>query len=416
MGKVGTRMKRLHGVSNPDAGGGKARWLVGLMALLAVLVVAGCGGGSGSSSAGGESTGAETTADTEGESTTAASGSGELQPPEYAQQIEALAAEKVPAGKYKRPGPYTLALLDQGPSNGWGKTYEVTAEWAAKENPEVSDFTVADSEGNVQTQTTQMEDAISRKPDAIIVHPAGDGLVGPATKAMEAGIPVVLCSNGLPDSNSFATQVAVNYWSTGVELARRLATMMGEKGNVVFMGGLPTYQHTIIYQEAAKKTFAAEFPEVHITDTTMSEYSIAKGKTDMEALLASNPTIDGVYTAGSEAAIGALQAFEERGAEMPAFAVSNDLNGFVRLAEENEVEFVAAPAPASMSASCIDTAVDLLKGKSVPRFIDAEVVTPDSEIYDDSEAKKHYYPEFSDEFVGPPIAPASVYKGAGLGR
>src|SRR4051794_24214160 len=40
----------------------------------------------------------------------------------------------VDTSKYKQDGPYTIALITQGPFNGWGKIYNVSAEYAAKQS------------------------------------------------------------------------------------------------------------------------------------------------------------------------------------------------------------------------------------------------------------------------------------------
>jgi ribose transport system substrate-binding protein len=233
---------------------------------------------------------------------------------------------------------------------------------------------------------------------------------------MAAGIPVVLCGNGLPDPSAYASVVTVDYWTTGLQTADALANDMDGKGKVVIMGGNPAYEHTQIYELAAKETFKRH-PGIDVVATTYSEYSIAKGKTDLEAVLTSNPEIDGIYSIGSEAAIGGIQAMQERGVDVPPMAVSNDINGFVRLADEVGFKYTAAPAPAPMAAGCVDTAVSILKGEAdIPRFQSATDVVGQTSVYDESQLSDHYWPEFNDDFVGPPVAPEDVYLDAGFGR
>jgi ribose transport system substrate-binding protein len=334
----------------------------------------------------------------------------------YADRIAALSGQTVDTAPFKKDAPYTIAVLTQGPFNGWGKTFEITAQWAAENNPNIDKTIFFSSGGDLQKQVTQMEQAVAQKPDAIVLHPNGDALAGPAKSAMEQGIPVILCGNGLPDDTAFATMITDDYWNTGLEIAEMLIEDIGGQGNIVIMGGNPAYEHTRVYVDSANYVFA-QHPGVNVIATVYSEYQIPKGKADMEAVLASNPTIDAIYTTGSEAAIGAIQALSERNLTMPAFSISNDLNGFNRLAIEHGFKLSAAPNPAGMSAACVTTAVDILQGKEgIARFVEAQEITPKSTIFDESEVADRYYEKFNDDFVGPPIAPDQVYLDAGFGR
>jgi ribose transport system substrate-binding protein len=79
-----------------------------------------------------------------------------------------------------------------------------------------------------------------------------------------------------------------------------------------------------------------------------------------------------VWADGGGQAMGAIEAFKDAGREVPPFT-AEPLNGFLRLADEEGFDFVAVGYPPSHSAVCLDTAMAVLAGETVPSFINVEV-------------------------------------------
>ena len=97
----------------------------------------------------------------------------------YSQRLLNDAAVTVDTTKYKKDGPYTIAALTQGPGNGWGLTYDVTIRAAADANPNIKRLIFTPNDGDANKEISAMEDAISQKPDAIVLDPLGSAaLVG----------------------------------------------------------------------------------------------------------------------------------------------------------------------------------------------------------------------------------------------
>src|SRR6266851_4068499 len=121
---------------------------------------------------------------------------------QYSQNLVRDAAITVDTTKYKKDGPYTIAALTQGPGNGWGLTYDVSIRAAADGNTNIKKLIFTPNDGDANKEISAMEDAISQKPDAIVLDPLGSAaLVAPTTRAMAAGIPVILCANGIESDN-----------------------------------------------------------------------------------------------------------------------------------------------------------------------------------------------------------------------
>ena len=119
---------------------------------------------------------------------------------------------------------------------------------------------------------------------------------------------------------------------------------------------------------------------------------------------------------GGEMALGAALAYEDAGKEAPMFAMVNVPNGFLRLAKEHNYKFFASPDPPSMSKYCLQTAVDVLQGKPLTKFISLATLMEGAEPYDYTDFEQYYIPELNDDFIPPPTVDIQYYIDGGFGR
>jgi ABC-type sugar transport system substrate-binding protein len=334
---------------------------------------------------------------------------------QYSQNLVRDAAITVDTTKYKKDGPYTIAALTQGPGNGWGLTYDVSIRAAADGNPNVKKLIFTPNDGDANKEISAMEDAISQKPDAIVLDPLGSAaLVAPTTRAMAAGIPVILCANGI-ESDNFVTRVDIDLYQAGYQAADGLAKSLGGKGNVVLFSGIAGVDAAETWKKAAEDAIKLN-PNMKIVASEYAQWSVATSKEKMAAIMAANPQIDGVWAGGGEMALGAALAFQDAGKPQPKYGFANVLNGFLRLAKENNLVFTGVPDPPSMSKLCLDTAVDVLQGKPVKKFINVAETMPGSAAYDQTQIDKYYVPDLNDDFVPPASVPVKAYVDGGFAR
>lgn len=321
------------------------------------------------------------------------------------------AGTAVDTSKWKKPGPYTLAGLTQGPINGWGLTWDVTMQYEGEHNPDVKSLQVLPANGDPNKEIALMEDVVKQKPDAILLDPLGRAaLAASVSRAMAAGIPVIVCGNGV-EGKKYVSYTDIDLYAVAYSAADALAKRMGEKGNVVMFHGIPGVDAAETWKKAAEDAFK-NYPNIKIVGSEYANWSVATGKEKAAALLAANPQIDGVWSGGSEMATGAILAFQDAGRPQPLYGVDNPTNGFLRLAKENGIKFNAFPdPPAPISKACVDTAVKVLKGEPVNKF---EALP--AEGYDETQVDQHYDPELNDDFVPPMAAPKEAYLSAGMAR
>jgi ABC-type sugar transport system substrate-binding protein len=336
----------------------------------------------------------------------------------YSQALLADAAKTVDTSAYVKPGPYTIAVSQQDPSNGWGNTYNVTIDAYGQillgegvlEKPLLFSAT-----NDANQQISDIENFIEQQPDAIVVEPLGRASsTAVIRRAIEAGIPVVLCANGI-EGEDFTTRVDIDFYEVAYRSGEGLAKLMDGKGTVVFFNGIAGVDSTETWRAAALDALA-QYPDIEIIAEEYAQWNIATAKQKMEALMAAHPQIDGVWAGGGEMALGAALAFQDAGKDAPAFGMVNVPNGFLRLAQEYDYKFVGSPDPPSMSKFCLQTAIDILQGKPIQKFISLRTLMDGADPYDQTDFAQWYVPELNDDFIPPATVDVQFYIDGGFER
>lgn len=350
--------------------------------------------------------------------TTAAPADDPAQASAYSQAILKDTKTPVDTSKYKKAGPYVIAVSQQDPSNGWGNTYNVTLDAYGKEllaKGTLKSSLLVSATNDANQQISDVENFIEQKPDAIVIEPLGRAATTAVLKrAVDAGIPVVLCANGI-EGTDFTTRIDVDFYEAGYRSGDGLAKLMGGKGNLVIFNGIAGVDSTETWQKAALEALA-KYPNIKVVATEYAQWNIATAKQKMEAIMAAHPQIDGVWAGGGEMALGAALAYEDAKKDAPKFGMVNVPNGFLRLADQYKYQFVGAPDPPSMSKYCLQTAVDILQGKSVNKFIPLNTLMQGADTYTQVDTTKWYVPDLNDDFIPPAAVDVQKYIDGGFKR
>jgi len=337
---------------------------------------------------------------------------------DYSQAILADANTAVDSSEFQKEGPYLIAVSQQDASNGWGNTYNITMSAYGQQLADegvLSEPPLTAVTNDANQQISDIENFIEQQPDAIVVEPLGRAASTTVIKrAINAGIPVVLCANGI-EGEDFTSRVDIDFYEVAYKSGVGLAELMGGEGKVVVFNGIAGVDSTETWQAAALDALS-NYPDIEIIATEYAQWNIATAKQKMEAIMAANPEIDGVWAGGGEMALGAGLAFEDAGIEPPKFAMVNVPNGFLRLAQEYGYEFVGSPDPPSMARYCLQTAVDILQGKEVTKFISLPTLMEGAEPYDNTDFVQWYVPELNDDFIPPATVDIQNYIDSGFER
>ncbi|MBZ0289795.1 MAG: substrate-binding domain-containing protein [Anaerolineae bacterium] len=340
----------------------------------------------------------------------------EIEASPYLQSVLARQEEMYDTSEFAKEGPYRIALAAQGTSNSWSALFDEHARWYAEElgTDVISELLYADAQASADIQVPQVEDLLAQEPDALILVPMGAAaLSAPVERAMAQGVPVVLFASTV-DTDNFVTEVGTNLYASGAYLAQYLVDQLEGEGSVVMMAGIPGVTTSDVMEAGAKAVFAAN-PGITILDVQPGNWSTAEAKSIMETWLAQyGDEIDGVWSGGAQMSQGIVSAYLDAGQEIPPIGGGEFGNGFLRLAIENDLSYGAWQYPNAMVTLCMDMAIQILQGESVPRFVDFQDFIPDTQYFTDAEGETYYNPEWSDDVFGPILFPEERLEALGF--
>ncbi len=325
----------------------------------------------------------------------------------YLQSVLSRLDETYDTSDFAKEGPYRIAFAAQGTSNAWSALMDAHAYWYVEHLGEevVSEFMYGDAQRSADIQVPQVEDLLAQEPDAMILVPMGAAaLSAPVERAMMQGVPVVLCASAV-ETDNFVTEVGTNLWTVGANLAQWIVDQLDGEGNVLVMVGVPGVTTSDVMEEGAQAVFDAN-PGINILDKQPGFWSTAEAKTIMETWLTQHgDNVDAIWSGGAQMSQGIISAYLDAGLDIPPIGGGEWQNGFLRLALEHDIDYLAWQYPNAMITLCIDAALQILAGEPIPRFIDFSGVIPNSEPFTDEQGAEYFREEWSDDVHGPITMP-----------
>ena len=182
-------------------------------------------------------------------------------------------------------------------------------------------WTVDFTYGNVdpQQQIDQVTNAITKKPDGLIVVPVDENAIVPAiTQAKAAGIPVMTMGDNIAESAA-AEQVGflgVNYEDLGKEKAEYIVKQLGGKGKVGVIHGIRGLNFTEAQIKGAAPVWEAN-PGVTVVDGPFTGgFTSDKGLSATENLLSRAADLNAIMFDNDDIALGGIKALQGRGIDL----------------------------------------------------------------------------------------------------
>ena len=326
----------------------------------------------------------------------------------YLQSVLKRKGENYDATEFRKEGPYRIALAAQGTSNSWSALFDEHANWYAEQlgSSVVGELLYADAQASADKQVPQVEDLLAQEPDALILVPMGAAaLSAPVERAMAQGVPVILCASSV-ETDNFVTEVGPNLYASGAGLAEYLAKRLNGKGKVLMMTGIPGVSTSDIMEAGGKATFN-KYPGIELIDVQPGNWSTAEAKRVMETWLVKHGSgVDGIWSGGAQMSQGIVSAYLDKGMKIPPMGGGEFANGFLRQAVENNLEYGAWQYPNAMIVLCMDAAINTLRGRLVPRFIDFVDHIPGTGTFSNVEGQEYFNKDWSDDVFGPVLFPA----------
>jgi ribose transport system substrate-binding protein len=274
--------------------------------------------------------------------------------------------------------------------HGWLGAISKDAKAAAEQHDDV-DFELLQA-ADADSQAQQIEQAIAKKPDVLVVLPQdGAALTPVAQKAEKAGIPVVNIDRLFTAPDAATATILGDNYQIGVLAANYIADELKCQGNVVEIQGLAGISVTTDRTKGFTDTIKKKCPQggLKIVASQPGDFNPDKGLTVMENILQAQSDIDAVYTHDDDMAQGVVQAIRNAGREDEMFltGVGGSEDAMKQIEEGGlyRATFLYNP---NMAASAVNMArlIGLGEGFSelVPPEVPRQVIVPAAVVTKDN--------------------------------
>src|SRR5882757_4750635 len=334
-----------------------ARKLLIAVAVLAALVVAGCGSSGNDSSSSGST---PTEASTEASAKTTASSE--------------EATTKGPGGG---PSGMNIYYVGVGDTNPWSKAFNHgVIDPLEAEGAEV---TYLQDPFNPQIEVENLNRAIAAQPDMIILlgldYPS---LVPGLTRAKAAGIPVFnMSSPPTPAEELVTASIESNHVELGEFAAENIIEGLSdqgiEEGNVIAITGTAGLSQVLVRMESFEKTMEEKAPDlklVAVKDGNWDQATSQKLAQQLFAQYQSKGGIQGAYGMADNQALGIIQAAKEAGMEVGGKGLivtgSNCFQAGLEAIEAGELFGTATQSPYVESEFASAEIIKWTDGEAIP--------------------------------------------------
>jgi len=168
------------------------------------------------------------------------------------------------------------------------------------------------TESDYSRQIQIVDSMIAQRVDGIAIAAAErKALVNVIDRAVAAGIPVVVFDSGL-DTHSYLSFVSTDNYEGGKLGARKLAELLGGKGDVAIIMHAPGSFSTMDRERGFRDAMQAEFPGIRIVAEQFGMGDRAKARAAAENILSAHESLQGFFASTEPASAGISLALNSR--------------------------------------------------------------------------------------------------------
>jgi len=299
------------------------------------------------------------------------------------------------------PEDITIILVPGLTTDAFYITMNKGAQAAAEALGITVDFQGAE-DFNPTLQIPVLDAVIARQPDAILIAPTDTvQLIEPLRQASEAGITVVtvdtfiddgVYQNGAGDGDFPMSYIASDNVAGGRMAAAAMGDAMGGEGVVYVSNVRPGISTTDQREEGFKAEMAERFPDITVLETQYNENDASTAASQLQAVLAREPNLGGVFGANLFSALGAANGVEAAGMLGDITVVAFDApQSIVGQLESGLVDVAIAQHPAEIGYYGVMSAYAVLTGQSIPPIIGTGFTVIDADNVNDPEVARFIY-------------------------
>ncbi len=245
-------------------------------------------------------------------------------------------------------------------------------------------FDFRDPNGDLAVQTAQMEDFVAKGVKLVTMVPI-DSTAGEAAARLvtSAGIPLITVDIAITADVGQVAHIASDNHYGGAIAAEKMAALLGNKGEVLVINN-PAIVSVVDREKGFTEKLAEIAPDVKVVASQSGDSKREKAQAVAEDLLQAHPDAVGIFAVNDEMALGALQAVIAAGRQDKTSIIGFDASseGISEIAKGNSAfKATVAQDPVGMGKIVAKTAMAVLNGEKVEKFIPVPVVLVDSTNY-----------------------------------
>jgi len=221
-----------------------------------------------------------------------------------------------------------------------------------------------------EKQIAQVEDAIQRKVNAIVLTATNrEALVPVVKKAMAAGIPVV--NDDVLVKTDTTIEISENSYHVGQAVGDFIARRLNGKGNVVMLKG-PAGADLFMERARGAHDEFARYPGIKVIAEQWHPSNIVEARRVMEDFIqAHGKNINAVYAGGTVSAMGAAEALKAAGFKPGEVVIASiDIHDEgIKYMKENWITGLLPAQPVKLARLSVMYAFEAARGNPVPKKI-----------------------------------------------
>lgn len=231
-------------------------------------------------------------------------------------------------------------------------------------------------------QTPLVNSVIASHPDAMLIAPTDvKAMIAPLTQAKAAGIKLILVDTVVDDPSLGLSRISTDNIKGGASAATALAQQIGDKGKVLVISTDPGVSTVDARIKGFQDEIKAKHPGITSLGVQYSHNDVGEASKIVNAALAKNPDLTGIFATNLNSATGAGSALQQASKLGKVKMVGFDAGpAQVKQLQDGVVQALIAQLPGDIGAKGVDQAVAAVKGQAVTPSIptDATIVTKDN--------------------------------------
>lgn len=245
----------------------------------------------------------------------------------------------------------------------------------------VSEFYIANADGDTSQQIDQIENLIAQKYDALVLIAGSSTALNTVVEKAHDGGMVIVNMDSIVTTDKVTSKINTSQVEYGEMCADWLAKKLDGKGKIIVFNGPAGVAVSDERFEGAKKALAA-YKDIEIVAELNSEYNEGPAMDVVMPALDAHADVDGILALGGSLASASLKAVQQKNMDLIPITGEN-YNAFLKewhSLQEKGFSSIAVGQPNWLIVLSVDQCVRALQGQEVK----AEVIVPIPVITDEN--------------------------------